>query len=261
MMRLATAMAELLDVELLGLFLEDTSLRELARLPFAREFRPSNGGWHAIDVDRLSDDIERAARAIERMFSDMAKNAATRHQFEIIRGPVAVTLPSISRSGDIVMIVEPSSVAERSSQQFAWLIEAAFSSEAAVMIVPPRIARSDGPVLAIAAGPDDPSIDAAAAVAGAAKEELVIIDLAKNRIDDNIIQKRIAAPGYKIRHVVFGPSARFDPHVLDGLLQQFQERMIVLTRGIFDDRRAAGIASIRNVPVLIVEPAGLSGSQ
>jgi len=256
-MRLAAALAELLDLDLLGLFLEDTSLHDLARYPFARELQPINGGWHAIDVERLSANIENAARTIEKVFSDIAKRAATRHQFEIVRGPVTVTLPSISRSSDIVMIIEPTSATDRAGQQFMWLIEAAFRSDAAVMIVPPRIARISGPVLAIAARPDDSSIDAAAAIARAAKECLVILDVDSTRINDDAIRKRVAAAGDRIRHVVVGHRARSDPLALGRALQQFQERLVVLSRGIFDDRRTAALASIRNVPVLIVEPEPL----
>ena len=43
-MQLAVELADLLHLDLLGLFLEDTSLRDLASMPFAREFRLLGGG-------------------------------------------------------------------------------------------------------------------------------------------------------------------------------------------------------------------------
>jgi len=180
---LAARLAELLDLELLGLFLEDTSLRDLAAVPFARELRSLNGGWHRIDLDRLSRDIDYAARNVERMFAEAAKNLPTGHEFEVVRGPLTSLLPSLSRRGDIVMIVEPANPAERASQQFAWLIDAAFRSAAAVMIVPPRVWRSTGPVIAIAAQAGDPSLEGAAAIARAAGEALVVADLGVMPID------------------------------------------------------------------------------
>ena len=85
-MRLAVELADLLHLDLLGLFIEDTSLRDLAKIPFARELRPLGGGWHAIDLDRLSRDFELAARSIERMFTDAARHLTTRYQFELVRG-------------------------------------------------------------------------------------------------------------------------------------------------------------------------------
>src|SRR5450830_364933 len=82
-MQLAVELADLLHLDLLGLFLEDTSLRDFAKIPFAREFRLLGGGWHAIELDQLSHDFELAARSIERMFTDAAQHLTTRYQFEL----------------------------------------------------------------------------------------------------------------------------------------------------------------------------------
>ena len=252
---LAAGLAELLDLELLGLFLEDTSLRDLAAIPFARELRPLNGGWHPIDLERLSRDIDYAARNIERMFAEAARNLATGHEFEVVRGPLTSLLPSLSRSGDIVMIIEPANPAERASQQFAWLIDAAFRSAAAVMIVPPRVRRSEGPVIAIAASADDPSLEAAAAIARAAEEELVVADLGDTPIDQMEIGRLAAATGGAVRRFTAGLRARADIGALDHALHEFQERLLVVTRGARDNRDIAALASRRGVPVLVVEPA------
>lgn len=197
-MRLAVDLADLLQLDLLGLFLEDTSLHDLAGMPFAREIRPLGGGWHPIDLDRLSRDVELSARSIERMFTDAAKRLATRHQFEVTRGPMTETIASISRTDDIVMIVEPLSAAERVAQQFTWLLQGAFRSAAAVMLVPPRIARTKGPVAAIAATTDDPGFRAAAAIAIAAKEDLIIVDICEVPIDEARIRALAAELGLAI---------------------------------------------------------------
>jgi hypothetical protein len=228
-MQLAVELADLLHLDLLGLFLEDTSLRDLAGIPFAREFRTLGGGWHAIDLDRLSHDFELAARSIERMFMQAAKQLSTRSQFEVVRGPLTKTFASVSPTDDIVMIVEPVSAAERATQQFAWLVQAAFQSAAAVMLVPPQIARTKGPIVAIAATPDDPSIHTAAAIAVAAKEELIVIEA-----------RGVALP---------------DPAICAQAFRQSQERLVVMTRGAFENGAASTIAAARRVPVLVIEPA------
>ncbi len=155
-LQLAVELADLLHLDLLGLFLEDTSLHDLASIPFSREFRSLGGGWHTIDLDRLSYDFELAARRIERKFLSAAKRLLTAYQFEVARGPMATTFTSFSRIDDIVMIAEPQSPAERATQQFAWLLEAAFQSAAAVMLVPSHIARTKGPVVAVATSPERP---------------------------------------------------------------------------------------------------------
>ena len=256
-MQLAVELADLLHLDLLGLFLEDTSLRDLASIPFSREFRPLGGGWHTIDLDRLSRDFELAARSIERKFMGAAKRLPTGYQFEVARGPMAKTFASVSRSDDIVMIVEPRSPAERATQQFAWLLEAAFRSAAAVMLVPPHIVRTKGPVVAIATSPDDPSIHAAAAIAFAAKEELVIIEADGHDAEDPSIRKLAADTGLTIKRIAAASTGLTDPAACAQAFRQIQERLIVMTRGAFADGAASAIAAARRVPVLVVEPSGM----
>lgn len=252
-MQLAVELADLLHLDLLGLFLEDTSLRDLARIPFAREFRPLGGGWHTIDLDRLSHDFELAARNIERMFTDAAKNLTTRYQFEVVRGPTVEMIASISRADDIVMIVEPLNPAERATQQFSWLTEAAFHSAAAVMIVPPNIVRTKGPIVAIATSPDDSSIHVAAAIAIAAEEELVIIEADGHDAEDPRIRTLAADAGLTIKRMATAKIGLPDPATCAQAFRQIQERLVVMTRGAFEDEVASTIAAARRVPVLVVE--------
>jgi len=256
-MQLAVELADLMHIDLLGLFLEDTSLRDLASIPFSREFRPLGGGWHMIDLDQLSHDFDLAARSVERRFMAAAKRLTTGHQFEVARGSLPKTVTSVSRRDDIVMIVEPRNPAERATQQFSWLLEAAFRSAAAVLLVPLQIARTKGPVVAIATLPGDPSIHAAAAIALAAKEELVVIDADGHDSNDPGIRKLAAESGLAIKRVAAPAAGLTDPAGCALAFRQIQERLIVMTRGAFADGAASAIAAARRVPVLVVEPADM----
>ena len=172
-MRLAAEMAHLLQLDLFGLFVEDESLRGLAALPFVREFQLLGGGWRPLDIDRLSRDLEIAAKNAEKFFANAAKDLRTTCQFEVVRGSMAGTIASVSRAGDIVLIAEPVNAADRVTPQFFAALDAAFHSAAAVLLVPRQIVRESGAIVAIARDGDDPSIQAASAVAAAAKEELI----------------------------------------------------------------------------------------
>jgi hypothetical protein len=251
-MQLAVDLANLLQVELLGLFLEDTSLRDLAGMPFARELRPLGGGWHPIDFDRLSHDLELAARSCERLFAQATKRLPTRCQFEVARGPTAAMIESVSHTGDIVMVVEPVSPAERVTQQFSRLVEAALRSAAAVMFVPLRAARSSGPIVAIAATVHDPSVLAGVGIAIAAKQELVVVGAAPGIAED--LHEVATDAGLAIRHVIADGLPPADPAFLDRALRHLRERLLVVTRGVLADEQVVSIASSRQVPVLVVEP-------
>lgn len=252
-MRLAVELARLLELDLLGVFLEDSSLRSLAAMPFARELRSLGGGWHPLDVDQLSRDLESAARSAEKMFAETAKHLPSR--FEIARGPMAAAIAAISQATDIVVIGEPSSVAERATQQFSWLIEAAFRSEAAVMVVPREIARLRGPIVALAVTPDDPSIGVAAHIAAAANEGLVVVDVSEKAIDDARIQVPAAAGGLAVKHIVAGKGAGANAAALGEALRGRGERLVVMTRPAADGEFVSLVAAERRVPVLVIEPA------
>ena len=260
-MRLAVELADLLHLDVLGLYLEDTSLLDLAGIPFSREFRPLGGGWHTLDLDRLSHDFELAAHSIERKFMNAIKRLPTGYQFEVARGPPAKAFASVSRRDDIVMIVEPQSPAERVTQQFSWLLEAAFRSAAAVMLIPPHVTRTKGPVVAISTSPDDPSIRAAAAIALAAKEELVIIEADGRDTDDPGIRKLAADTGLSIKHVAAAGLKPTNPAACALAFHQIEERLIVMTRGAFVDEAASAIATSRRVPLLVVEPTGTASGE
>jgi len=253
-MRLAVELAELLNLELLGVFLEDTSLQQLAGIPFAREFRPLGGGWHPIDVGQLSRDLEHAAQSAEKMFAEAAKRLPTQWRFEVARGPMAATIATVSRTTDIVMIGEPVGAAERVTQQFSWLIQAAFQSAAAVMIVPSRIARVQGPIVAIATTPDDLSIDVASNIAFAANEGLVVIDVGEKAIDEAQIRTLATAKGLAVKRILGGRTTGADAASFAQALRPLHERLVVMTRGASDGQAASRIATDRRVPVLVIEP-------
>jgi len=256
-MKLAAELAGFLELDLLGLFLEDPGLRHLAGIPFAREFQPLGGGWHPIDLDRLSHDLDVAARSIERTFLAATKRLPTQSQFQVIREPIADAIASISRAGDIIMICEPDSPAESFAQRMQWFLQAALQSAAATMLVPSRILRASGPIVAIAVGLDDPAIQVAAAVAIAAKEELIVVKAYEARDDvaaRGLTGPSVAAASLKVRHLSAGRRDLSDPSALTQVLGDVGERLIILTRGEVGDRVASRIAAAQGVPVLLIEP-------
>jgi hypothetical protein len=248
--RMAAEMARLLQLDLFGLFVEEESLRGLAALPFVREFRPLGGGWRPLDIDQLSRDLEIAAKNAERAFTEAAKTLQTRCQFEIVRGSMVDTIASILRANDIVLIVEPTNVAERATPYFLALLDAAFRSAAAVLLVPRQISRLTGAIVAIVRGPDDASIQSASAIATAAKENLIVIETSTDK--SRIIENDLPA-GTRIIRVSAVQGWQVNGPTIASALRHVRERLVVMTRN--DNSVPLDIASLRRVPVLIIEPA------
>jgi len=238
---LAAGFADLFGVELLRLFIDDLDLRHLAAMPAARAIRAS-GGWTGLES--TIDGFDAAARIAERQFAAAAWRLA-RRRFEIVRAAAAQAVASAARAEDIVAIVPPEAGADRAAEPFASLIAAAFRSAAAVLLAPLSPVRASGPVVALAAAPDDPSVDVAGAIANVAGERLIVVDI--RALSGRAL--RVERTRDARRSVERGPldyASDAAPHIPAGLT----ERLIVVTRGAIRDDLTLATALARGVPVL-----------
>lgn len=248
-MRFAAELASLLRLEVLGLFVQEDCLADLAALPFAREFRLA-GGWRKFEPEGLSHELDIAARIAQRAFADSVKSLGTAHDFRIVQGSRADAIQSISRGGDIVVVSEPASRADREILDIGLLVETAFQSASAVVLVPKHIARSSGVIIAIAAEQGDPSIRVARTVASRARSELVVLEgypPARGGAESVADEPRIT------RRSMQDLAAQLShPAGIRSTFRDFHERLIVLRRGSLDRSVPSTIASIRQEPVLII---------
>jgi hypothetical protein len=249
-MRLATEMARLLHLDVFGLFVQEESLFDVASLPFSREFKILGGGWRPFESGQLARELEAVASRAHRALNEAARNLQTACRFEVVRGSMVESIAAISSAEDIILLSEPAGAAEYSTQSFA-VLNAAFRSAAAVLLVPRRIARSRGAIVAIAREPDDPSIAAARAIAVAAKEELIVVELFPSAAGGPTLTE-YASPEARVRRLTATADGSKGAASIDSALRQVRERLIVMTRG--DHEGSMAIATIRQVPILVIEP-------
>ncbi len=170
----ATAdLAELLGVDLVGTFFEDSNVLGLADLPSAREFR--SGGWQALTAEQLAKDFAEAARNAQRLFAEATGRRQRPAAFRTAKGSAAQAISSEANADDIIVIIEPRSPIERATHQFCELMDAAFRTTCPILLVPSLSIETSGPIIAVAASPDDPSLAAALAVAASANERMIIV--------------------------------------------------------------------------------------
>jgi hypothetical protein len=245
-------LAELLRLHLLATFADDRSLMHVAGLPFVRELRPLGAGWHSFDVGQLAAELERSSAIAHRLFDQVVRNCTVEASFRVERGTAADIVASLATAEDIVVVIEPSNPAERVTQQFTRLIEAAFRAAASVMIVPSRIARRSGPIVAVASAPEDPSIRAAAGFASMTREKLIVMGPSERLGSSASFAAEIEAAGGRIEFVPTPTSAA----QLAADLRRWDERLLVMSRGLLDNPQVSILASLRSVPVVVMEPAG-----
>jgi hypothetical protein len=256
-LRTVAELAELMHMPLLGLYAEDPVLVSLASLPFMREFRALGGGWHPLDVEQLSHEVRLAGERLEHRFARTVKNVPIDSSFRIIRGSTSKMIAAFSEAGDIFVVTEPANPADRMTHQAAVLIEAAFRSDAAALLLPHRLARRRGPIVAIATEADDPAVRAAAGIAAAIGEKLVLVESDQAAGHQSVLSDRAVAD-LEVERLASKSMRRIDATAICSSLSHVAERLVVMTRGAFGDAVPAMVASIRHIPVLVAEPADRS---
>jgi hypothetical protein len=224
--RTAAQLAELLRLEFFGLFAEDPSVLGLAAMPFGRELRSFERAWRPITAAALAEEMDVAARRAQRTFAETAAALHIAAEFQLVKGSIAETIEAMMRVGDVVAVPAPANPMERITQQFSHLLQAAFRSAAAVLLVPGDIARQTGAIVAVAAGPDDPGVRFARAIAAAANEKMVLVEAGEGARRLQEVSLRLGRTG---------------------------ERLLVLARGLYDEALIPAMACARRVPVLVVD--------
>lgn len=251
----AARLAELLQLDLHGLFVLDDTLRELADYPSAREFVLTARGWRPLDLERLLREQDLAARTAQRMFTQVAKAVRVPSTFEIVPGPAARTFASVSGASDILIIAEPRAASACVTRSFSLSVEAAIRSTAAVLLIPRSVLRRSGPIVVVAGAPDDPAIETGSAIANAAQEEMILVEAYEGMsgaacaaaINGRLVIQRIPATRRSLADV---------RHISE-LIGDRNESLIVFAREGFyaaGDLTGMDIAESRRVPVLILEP-------
>ena len=252
-LQLAINVAVLLRLDLCGFFVKEESLGRLAALPFAREFRPLGGGWRPIDLDGLSREVEVAANTAQRLFDNSVKGLGLTCQFEVVSGSLPEKLALFSRDGDIVIVCEPTGSSKLSMPSSLSLVEAAFRSAAAVMLVPPGVQWRPGPIVAVVTRPDDATIEIAAGIARSAGEEMVIVEAFRSSPETPTLAERLEARPHS-KQLRACPTL-LDPSGICASLCELRERLVVIEQGAVDRSIPALLASSRHVPVLIADGA------
>lgn len=256
-LRVVAECASVLELDLHGLFIEDEAVLTLSELPFAREICLPTHEWQKIEAGRIADELRRAAVHAQRLLRQAAATLGLVNAFEVRRGDPAETMAAIASGNDVIVIAEPATPGGRLAPGLSRVQAAAHGSAASVLFLPAGVTLHRGPVAALLADADDPSLPLAARAAANTREGLLVLLPAGDAAMTAGVVERAVAVGV--------PPARVGVRTLGGLqaedvlhaLGRGRERLVVLTR----DASPAGemptvsrIAADRGVPVLLVEP-------
>lgn len=100
----AVTLAQGLDAELAGLFVEDVDLQHLFGLPFAREFSALTGAVRPLTQDDVERSWRREAEAMQRLLAEAAERQRVRWSFRVTRGRVSAEVNMLAHAFDLVVL-------------------------------------------------------------------------------------------------------------------------------------------------------------
>lgn len=244
----AADLAEFLRIELVAAFIADATLHDLAGFPAMRELRIFDRQWQPLDVARISRDLEDAVGVARKRFDESVGSRTVKTSFDVLTG--AEVMASFIQAGDIVTIIEPGHPGESITRQFTALLDAAFETTAAILVVPGRLVRVSGPIMAVASGPEDASIWVALEIAAALKERLIVVAPPGVRLSPEIAAAANEL-GVAVEQLAAGTT---DSNALLSLPSSIrsQERLRVVARRLLDGAPKL-FSMLHGVPLLAVD--------
>jgi nucleotide-binding universal stress UspA family protein len=100
----AAALAELLQADLEGLFVEDIDLLNLAGLQISTEFSLRTGSRRPLDARALEEQLRREAAIVRRALDAAAQRARIRVTFRVARGRVPAEVIAAAEGADLLIL-------------------------------------------------------------------------------------------------------------------------------------------------------------
>jgi len=244
-------LAELLRMDVLATFVTEATLPSLAASTAVRELRGASQGWQTIDPLQLNLEFDRAAAAARRSFTEATRNLSVNASFDVISAAELAT--SLIRTDDMVAIIEPSHPGERVTRQFTCLLDAATQIARAILIVPKRLIRTSGPVMALASDPEDASIEVGLKIAAALNEQLLLVTPRAWPSDENTAAAAERL-GVQLKRMIADDFLKRALSLAEPL--PAQERLRVVTRKLVQDDLQKLFSMLRGIPLLMVGAEG-----
>jgi hypothetical protein len=100
-------LAHSLEAELLGLFVEDVELFNLAALPFAGEVGFPSAARRTLDVGAMERSLRAQAQRLQRELSARLAGLPVKWTFEVVRGRAVAQLRAAAEARDLVIVSVP----------------------------------------------------------------------------------------------------------------------------------------------------------
>ena len=253
--RQAAELARLMDLDMVGIFVEDEAVHGLASMPFARELRLPSHEWHPIDHEQMTAAFRLAALAAKRLLDSTAQGCGVACGFEIRRGDPAGVVADTLQASDIVVLAEPRLGSDGLNHSFLRSWRTATRSDASVLLLPSGPARRHGPVVLLVTTSRSRAVQTASHIAATSREILVLLSTAAQREHRDRAVTEARSAGVPAERIELRDISDITESALRYGLADHGERLLVLDRDSLNSDQETAVlrmAAARCTPVLLV---------
>ncbi len=249
----AAEMAHMFSARFSALMIDDGASGTLGYLPFAREYVPARAAWQTIGVADVAARQALSLRRARDAFAAIAQLHGISAHVEVISGNLQDELTGVLHETDVVALLAPSQASEWMTLPFAAFADAAFQGPATALLLPARITRRTGPIVALASMEDAASLALAARLARASGEMLIVLAAGATDIAGSTksLMEKVDLPLERLRIVDVDGANLTD---INRWLGDMGERMLVVGREFLtrpDLGQLISLACVRGIPVFI----------
>ncbi len=257
--RAATVLAAAVEAEVVGLFVLEQAMIDLAGLPFARALSYGGSQPEQLSSDSMMQAFNRGALCCRRALSQHAEAARVKWSFSQERGELPATVEAAVATGDFVVLS-----GERHGIGVNQLIDQLRTlppgPRGVMVTLPVRATPVRGPVIAISEGDraDEEVVELAANIASVTDQPLILFVIADTSVEaDEIAQRAQELAGSN----VLVAAHHFIPGAQNSIATGFAHLSpsFVVASGksqaFGDDDAAVILLRAANAPVLLMSPS------
>ena len=145
----ATTLATAVKADVVGLFVQEDALIDLAKLPFTRALDISGSHSRRLTPELMKLEFDRASRVYQRALSTQAGKARVKWSFSLQRGSLHTIIKTVVASGDFIVV--PGDESGFDTQLLVNVLRSAPRQTNNLVLVPwNRTFHEKGPVVALA---------------------------------------------------------------------------------------------------------------
>ncbi len=258
----ALKLAEQLQADLCGLFIEDANIRKLADLPFAQEIGLFSVTRRRLNIQELSSQLSAKAGEMRRFFEITTEQASVRCTYREARGRVEMEVLAAAADADVVILgkgawspVDIGEVGPAVRRVISDLGISALVLQAGASLQPPVLSVYDGSEIA------RKGLQVAAALSGRDNEHLTVLILADDAREGRNYQQRaeelFGDSPLQISYLLLTASSIAQ---LGDLVEQGRYGLVVIPAQSdeFDQEMVMGILDDVDIPVLLIKESAHS---